>query len=420
MNKKYGGYTFQSKELLEKVKQTNLERYGVENPSQNKKVQNKRKKTNLERYGVEYPWNQHWVVRNNIDIKKENYYQNLNIKTNCIPLFKINEYNGIKNYYKWKCNDCETMFFDTLYRGKIPLCPTCNVTSSKYERYIIDILSKLKISIDVHNRKIIAPLELDIYLPDYNIAIEFNGLYWHSNLYKEKNYHLNKTKLCEEKGIQLIHIFEDEWIYKKNIVITRLKNILGFNEHRIGARKCTIKEISIKEKNIFLNQYHIQGTDKSTIKIGSYYNNILIGVMTFSRPRIFTNQKKINGAWELSRFATINNTYTPGLASKLLKYFERNYKPQTVFSYADKRWSQGNLYYKIGFEFKYETPPNYWYFNKELIRKHRYTYRKNNLKKFINYSDNKTENQIMYEAGYLKIYDCGNIKFIKNYSNLSR
>jgi hypothetical protein len=138
--------------------------------------------------------------------------------------------------------------------------------------------------------------------------------------------------------------------------------------------------------------------------------------MTFAKPRLFMNMKnKKEGGWELSRFATIPDTYTPGLASKMLKHFENNYEWESIYSYADRRWSQGNLYQKIGFKFDSETNPNYFYFQPNVrIRKHRYTFRKTELKNFPNYSAEKTEHEIMNESGWLRIYDCGNYKFIKN------
>lgn len=283
------------------------------------------------------------------------------------------------------------------------------------EKEIVLFLKNIGVDNIVENSKsIIPPQELDIYLPDYKLAIEYNGIYWHSEQTGiDKNYHINKTKECEEKGIRLIHIFSDDWEFKKEIVKSRLQSILGFNSNRIGARQCIIKEIDSKVKNSFLEKYHIQGKDKAQVKLGAYYKDELIGVMTFSKNRIFGG-KSINDEWELSRFATISNTYTPGLASKMFAYFEKNYGWKRIHSFADRCWSQGNLYESIGFVREKETRPSYWYaYNGSSPREHRYNYRKQNLNKFENYDTNKTEKQIMDEAGYLRIYDCGTYKFYK-------
>jgi len=323
-----------------------------------------------------------------------------------------------------KCDSCKNIFKtirmaaarqEREHPGFIQ-CNNCvrsakSIKEKEIVNWLIDIGIK---NINENTRKIINPLELDIFLPDYNLAIEFNGLYWHSDLQrKDKNYHLNKTIKCEEQGIQLIHIFQDIWEYKNDIVKARLKNILNLNSKRIGARKTVVKKISAKTKNIFLETYHIQGKDAASVKLGAYYGKELIGVMTFAQNRIFSGKKK-DDSWELSRFATISNTYTPGLASKMLKHFEKNYEWNTIYSFADRCWSQGNLYYKLNFEFDKQTAPSYWYaYNGQSLREHRYNYRKQNLTKFNNFSLDKTEKQIMNEAGYLRIYDCGTYKFIK-------
>ncbi len=393
-----------------------IKKYGVNNISKLKETTIKRQETNLKKYGMKSPWNQKKVVSNNVKIKKTNYYNNL-LGLHIIPLFDENEYLNIKKEYKWKCEKCKKVFYSNLERGKRLFCSNCNKSEKfKTEKLIKEFLNENSVIFKENDRKIISPKELDIYLPDHNLAIEIDGLYWHSDIYKDKNYHLEKTEECNNKGIKLIHIFENEINDKFHIVKNRLKNILGLNSQRIGARQTIVKEIDSKIKNGFLNKYHIQGEDKSRIKLGAFYDNKLIGVMTFSKPRIFMNQKKKNEVWELSRFATTADTYTPGLASKMLKHFERNWEWNEIYSYADRRWSQGNLYKQLGFELDSHTPPNYFYWNGKKLY-HRYNFRKQRLKNFDNYSDEKTEKQMMDEVGWYRIYDCGNIKFIKENNN---
>ena len=221
---------------------------------------------------------------------------------------------------------------------------------------------------------------------------------------------MNKTELCESKGIKLIHVFEDEWIYKQDIVKSRLKNILGLTSNKIYARKCIIKNVIYKDVKKFLNENHIQGETKSSINIGLYYNNELISLMTFGKRPMINNF-----SLELIRFCNKLNTSVIGGANKLLQYFIKTYKPNEIISYADRRWSQGDLYEKLGFEFISNTIPNFSYIiNKKRIN--RLKFQKHILIK-DGYDGNKTANQIMLDNNIYKIYDSGNKKYILNIIN---
>lgn len=429
MNEKYGGNApICSNKIKQKIVETNLEKYGVENVFQNDKIKQKIVETNLEKYGVENPMFSKEIKKRMKKTAKINFYQNLEerVKGLVKPLFSAEEYNNSasdakRKILKWKCNECENEFEDHLYGGRIPICKKCFPnTRSKDEIEIGDYIKDL--GFEIHHTKI-DKKEIDIFLPELNLGIEFNGLYWHSenNGNKNKEYHLNKILLCENKNIRLIHIFEDEWKFKKEIVKNRFKSILGIYSNRIGGRECEIKEVDPKEKNIFLEKYHIQGADKSKIKLGAFHKKTkdLIGVMTFSTPRIALGKKnKGEEEYELSRFVTISNTLTPGLASKMLTYFIRNYKPKKIYTYSDIRWNTGNLYRQLGFECFGKTVPNYWYivYDKGFKRIHRFNFRKSRLKVLFPeiYDDNKTEWQIMQEAGYDRIWDCGNDKWVLN------
>jgi len=262
-------------------------------------------------------------------------------------------------------------------------------------------------------KNIIKNKEIDIFIPEKNIAIEYNGLYWHSTKVREdKNYHLYKTIECNKKGIRLIQIFEDEWFNKKDIVKRKITSILGCNNNKIYARKCVIKEITdTKIKNIFLNENHIQGEDKSKIKIGLYYKDELISIMTFSSPRMIMKGIKHTQTYELSRYAT--KYHIVGGASKLLQYFIKKYNPQNIYSYSDNRWSDmnSNMYSKIGFVKEKVSGPGYYYTKNFTERIHRFNFSKQNLKKMGINIEGKTESKIMEEQGYYKIWDCGVTKY---------
>ena len=233
-------------------------------------------------------------------------------------------------------------------------------------------------------------MELDIVIPEIKLAIEFDGNYWHSDKFKqEKNYHLNKTIECEKMGYRLIHIFEHEWIKKQDIVKAKLKSIFNRDQQSIYARKCVIKEITSKEKNEFLNKTHIQGEDKSNVKLGLYNNDELVAVMTFCKSRFNKNFE-----WELSRFSS--SKHVIGGASKLLKYFERVYKPKSLITYADRRFSQGKLYFMLGFTFDHFSSPNYFYCDQNLKIYSRIHCQKHKLKDILkNFDESLSENENM-------------------------
>jgi len=296
-------------------------------------------------------------------------------------------------------------------------CPKCSLIYNKMEDELKEFIKSLNIVFNENVKKIISPYELDIFIPTHNLAIEFNGLYWHSEVYKDKNYHLNKTKMCQDKHIQLIHIFEDEWLFKKDIVKSRLKNILGLTPNKIYGRKCEIKIVNFNVKKEFLIKNHIQGNVNSKINLGLYYDNELVSLMTFGGLRKNLGNKSVNNKYELLRFCNKLNTTVIGGADKLLKYFIKNYEPNEIVSYADKRWSQGDLYEKLNFDFVHESKPNYFYVFSNK-RENRFNYRKDILIK-EGFDKTKTEHEIMLERKIYRIYDCGSKKYILKIKNPS-
>ena len=286
-------------------------------------------------------------------------------------------------------------------------CPKCHATTSKKEdevyRFICELIGKENI---IRNTKeVISPLELDMYIPSLSIAIEFDGLRWHSEEFeKSPKYHLTKTEMCEKKGIRLIHIFEDEWDLKKDII----KGILcgALNKcNMIYARNCKIKEITSKESRDFLNSNHIQGYAPSKINIGLFEGEELVSVMSFGKLRINLGQKSIENNYEMLRFASLIGKRVIGGASKLFKYFLRTYQPLKVISYADRRLFVGNVYHQIGFRLDHISKPNYFYVVNNH-RENRFIYRKDKLIK-EGFDKDKSEHEIMLERGIYRIYDCG-------------
>jgi hypothetical protein len=257
------------------------------------------------------------------------------------------------------------------------------------------------------DRKILSGKELDIYLPDYNLAIEFNGTYWHSEeAGKDSHYHVNKTLRCLESGIKLIQIFEHQWLEKKKIFKSVILNHLG-KSNRIYARKCEIVEL--ENVTTFLESNHLQGTCSSAIKLGLIYDNELVSVMTFGKSRFNKNYE-----YELIRFCNKLNTTVIGGASKLLSNFKTLYSPKSIISYANLQWSDGSLYKKLGFTQLNVSSPNYWWIKKEIVLP-RYKCQRHKLKDLLmdKFNPELSEKENMELNGYSRLFDCGNIVFIK-------
>lgn len=298
-------------------------------------------------------------------------------------------------------------------------CPKCGNKKSRLEDFIEKFLLRYDVKFEQHKLGLISPYEVDFYLPDYKTAIEVNGLRYHSefNGNKKRRYHLNKTKLCAEKGIKLIHIFEDEIVHKPNIVINKLRSILNLKKIRIHGRKCEVKEISTELKSNFLNKYHLQGDDNSTVKLGLFFKNRLISVMTFGYIKGESNKiMEESRRYDLKRYCGISSAYVLGGAGKLLKYFERNYNPSYIISYADKRWSTGEVYFNLEFNHLRDNPPNYRVTTGRYpyITYHKKSFQKDKLdKKLKNYDENISEWENLKANGWDRIWDCGLMVFEK-------
>jgi hypothetical protein len=392
---KYGvDHYSKTDEYKEKIANTSLSKYNELHYSKTDECKNKIKETNLLKYGM----NSHTQSEEH---RKDKY----KIANNPFYIHYINNNN---NLFKCDCGynhnfEILTTTYYSRYNSNLPICTICYPLSTtpsfnelSYKSYIEDIYSG---EIIPNYRD---GFEIDIYLPELKLGFEFNGLYWHSDEHKNKNYHLFKTNHFKDKGIRIIHIWEDDWNFKTEIIKSQIKNLLKLNTIKIFSRKCEIKEVNVKDARLFLDNNHIQGFVNSNIKIGLYYNDELVSLMTFDK---YEGRKKMDEyEWNLNRFCNKINTNVIGSASKLLKYFINEYKPNRIISYADKDWSIGDLYYKLGFEYVNETPPDYKYIvNKK--RTHKSNYKKTKLKTDL------TENEQMKLNSINKIYDCGKIKF---------
>lgn len=283
---------------------------------------------------------------------------------------------------------------------------------SKGEKGIQNFLESNNIYIE-KNRQILNGQEIDILIPDVKIGIEYNGCKWHTEWFgkKDMHYHINKTNICLKNGYKLIHIFEDEWITKQEIVLSKLSSILKLknNNGKIDARKTQIREITKYDARYFLDKNHIQGYVSSSIYIGAFMNDLLIGVMSF--------KKLDNDNWDLNRFSTDINYSCRGVGGKLFSHFIRKYSPKNVVSFADRRWTlnqNDNIYIKLGFKFVKSLKPDYKYYNASIDRYkrfHKKSFTKNKLHKKYGLPLSMTETEMVKQLGYDRIWDCGLFKY---------
>jgi len=421
----------------EKSRKTLLEKYGVENIMKTNSTRElfstfvkssecieKTKQTNIKKYGES-----RYTITNECKLKIRKYNYNLHYKNWSDYINKLkslrmiclgNENDIINlNLLKFKCILCNNKWNDTLL---IPFCKKCEETyknaRSKEESSLMKWLKETtKLNFTPNKRFNINGkiYEGDICFEDKKIIIELNGLFWHSEMggLKDKKYHIEKLKCFESIGYNVIQIFEDEWLFKTDIVKNKILHKLGENNNlqKIYARKCIVKKIDNPTANLFLEKTHSQGKANALYCYGAYYDDELVAVMTFSLLRIaLGNKNKKENEYEMLRFSTTEKYRIVGIAGKLLSCFVNEIKPVKIISYADRRWTnRNNVYEKIGFKFVDETKPNYWYI-KKYKREHRFNFTKQKLVR-LGHDRNKTEWQIMQELGYDRIWDCGHLKY---------
>ena len=410
--KKYGVLNpLQSDEFREQITDTNLKKYGVKNPFSSDIVKEKIYSTNLLKYGTKNPQSCKEIKDKTIKTIRSKYGVSSGMQVH------------INNKDLWFDNNKLTSFIKTGNNGKkwrtVDLAEEFNISettvqlrikeldvwsfidtnTSRYEDELKDLLlswgcnvSKLK---DGH-------FELDIVIEDNKLAIEFNGNYWHSTRVRpDTNYHKNKTLEAEKRGYFLYHIFEYEWKNNKEVIINHLRNLLHLNTQTIYARKCVIKEVSKELSDNFLNSNHVQGSSNSKIRLGLYHNNELVSIMLFGDAR-FNN----NVTWELIRFCSKSGFNIPGGASKLFKFFIKNYNPDNIVSYSDITKTKGSLYDVLGFTTVSVSKPRYVWVNHNTVYS-RYQCQKKHLISRGWGNSNQTEKEIMESHNFFQIYDCG-------------
>jgi hypothetical protein len=314
------------------------------------------------------------------------------------------------------CDRCLTDFSFTkqyFHLSKIThtICPTCHPRSqsrSGQELELYAFIKNLRPDAVSGYRSHYHSKEIDIYIPDLKVGFEYNGLYWHSEsvlLHNDRSPRADHEKLLafQSQGIRLIQIFEDEWINQPHIVKSRIANILGKTTKKISARSCDVKKVSSRDAARFCDDNHIMGSGRSNVRLGLYHDHELVSVMTFSKSNI---SRKVAG-WELNRFASRIDLSVTGGASRLFTAFLRSYDPDRVVSFSDNRWSDGELYQKLGFQKINAGSPNYWYTMPNTTKRiHRF-----NLRKTSTEAGDQTEIELRRQQGYDRIWDSGSSRW---------
>lgn len=347
-------------------------------------------------------------------------------KLTVLELYTGNSNN--RTYWKCRC-DCGKEIVvdaDKLKRGQQSCdCTDISHNGSKNEIEIKEYIKTIFTEEPIKDKSVLSGKEIDLYYQNKHIGIEYNGSIYHCSLGgifgdKDKYYHRDKFLLAKEKGIHLITIFDVDWDRNKDKIKMYLRSLFSKNI-KLYARKCIISIIDNNTANNFIARYHIQGSNKSLCKInlGLFYNDELVSVMSFGRKRL---SKTENGEYELHRYCVKDNYTIIGGANKLLKYFEYIYKPISLLSYSDNDYFIGNIYERLGFtNLGQSTPRYYWY--KNNIEYKREKCRLNNLKihypellkeAYDNNASNK-EDYVMSKLGAVKVYRCGNTKWLKLY-----
>lgn len=408
---KYGvSCSLHDKEISKKVEQTMISKYGTKCSLSSKAVQDKRATTMKERYGVEHPSQAVDIAQRMTNSRRKT--QEEKFRYRCIKLLenKTDNFNEVKPLlFQWECPVCKQKQLWTPYKWIDEsnfrpnlFCINCwKPSRSSYENMLLSMIPE-NIKVVANDREVIHPKELDLYFPEHNLAIEFDGEYWHQNSTSS----LEKKKLCEEKNIRLINIFQHE--FNEDKIKSALLSALNIQPlKKIYARKCVIKNLSTQEYIDFCNTNHLQNAANASVKLGLFYEDELVEVMSFSQPR-FTKKYQ----WEIIRECSKNQYAVIGGKEKLFNHFLKTYDPSSIISYCDQRWFDGGSYLRLGFKLDHISKPSYFYYKKGDVLQ-RYQCQKHMLSSFLErYDPELTESDNMNLNGFMKLFDFGEKVFV--------
>lgn len=399
-------YSFMADSVKEKISRTKLLKYG----SSTYNNQEKHRATCLERYDSEY-----WftsadgaeylksLVKNNggslkldSDTASKLNDMNLLIELNeTMDLHEIAEHIGVS--------------VSAVYKKFFAAGISYNRFASRHhlQETLIAKIRDFGVEATADDRSIIKPLELDIVIKDKKIAVEFNGMYWHSygkHDEEDRFRHLRKLELANRAGYDLIQVTDKEYVEKQDLVMSMIRSRLGLYDRVIRAGKCSIRNVPTPEQKTFLEDNHIQGYVRSSKAFGLYLEDELVSIMTFGKSRYSRDHE-----YELLRFASRAGLKVHGAAGKLFKHFVRTARPSSIVSYCDISKFTGKMYESIGFNLIRRSLPNYVYFNSKGVYITRYQAQKHKLKDVLeSFDPTLSESENMFSNGFRRYWDCGN------------
>ena len=378
---------FEIPEIKQRSQQTMMDRYGVKYAFQLPEFYAKHANTVFERYGRANTSQRH--------LSDEQYAlltdrDSLETMLKIHSLSHLSELSGISRTLIMNWHDRHAL--DIIKPSK----------RSFLEDEIAQFLDELGVVYQRNCHRTIAPLELDFVIPSHQMAIEFNGLYWHSEVSgcKDRKYHVNKMQQCGNQGLKLLTIWEDEWIKNNEICKSVISSYCGKSQ-KIAARACDIVTLTTAQEKEFFTTNHLQGYIGSSFNVGLKYGEQIVACMSFAKSRFNRNVE-----WELMRNATAKNFVVVGGASKMFKHFLKKCNPASIVSYCDRRWFTGEIYSRLGFIRKSVNPPTYWYTDYKS-RFHRFQFQKHKIKHLVENGAELTEWQIQQQMGYDRVWDCG-------------
>jgi hypothetical protein len=428
--KKYGvPCVLQSTLVREKIKKTCDRKYGSPAPLGNSVIREKLKATNRQRYGTDYVGSSPQIQEKIVTTKRLRTFGERAEEIQAPDFWKAEYVDGKKSIVQI----ASELGLTNSYVGKLlhKYAPTIEIRPgdwiSAQEVEILNFLKKvyegpIQQQVWLTNLKKQDPevrrFSLDLYLPELNLAIEHNGLYWHSNLAPHiyPRYHLDKTEACEFLGIRLIHIWEDDWRDKRPLMEAKLKYLLGVSTaERLHARKLSVTVPTNRQKKAFYNAYHIKGNGAGSVTYALVQDSLIVAMITF---KLVTKRDK--SQWDLNRFAVHSSYQIPGAFTKLLAHFIRTNQWTSIITYADRDWATGKVYEQAGFKRDLKnptTPPAFCGvelrkgMNKRISRR-AYTHPRLKQKLAEAYDSKKSQLQLMAQAQIPVIYNCGNYKFV--------
>lgn len=384
LTEKYNGNPFSHAEVRRKILETNLKKYGGPAATSCESVRQRVAQTNWERRGCVNPMQQNYSQELNAVLADAQFVQHFHV-------------HGTEWFLQ------NGMSAATLHK-RLVAAGEIEKTQSLPEKQVQTWLDQLNVRYRINDRSKIAPLELDFFMTDHNVAVEVNGVYWHSEIAGNKTaaYHNHKTTQCAQVGVQLLHVWDTEIIRQPEIVYSKLLSKLHMS-HKIHARQTQVVVLTASQAREFFVLNHSQGHVNGACYVGLMHNGQLVSAMSFGKPRY----SRIADS-ELLRYASLLNHTVVGGASKLLKHYVNSYSPQKIISYSDRRYSQGNLYEQLNFKWYARSKPSYHYTNDYVNLNSRHRFQKHKLSSLLEHFDPElTEWQNMKANAYDRVWDCG-------------